>query len=1437
MITRSMNPKPITSAADGEHVAAVFPRSAEDLAVAWHRRLNLFTGRALTAPALGLEQVGRAGRFALRGQVLSPGVVSGLEAVLDPTVVTVRVGDTDRQITQYYLNISQGLGIAASGEDVVVSTPVRVNIGDIEVVAPASLAMDGAPPVVPADGTPADGTLAEPPEARRVFEPLRNLLRRNAQLPPAAVLVLQPVVFESVASGDTSDDCGFGSTNPCEVDASAFAFEDWQLVDGARLLLYAWPEDWLALPAVDDRWRNRLAWSVFGAERGRSADLPMPWEAYGVPLALIGFNTTVAPDREIQWDAGEISWTPLFADRNAVARLGGRPKRRSATPGAEDNAFLWQARVQQLAEQVAGLPSGTTPAQIAAQLRYLPPVGLLPKGATDARAGHDHFFPSNYVVSAAPIPLEQIDILLDESAALAVYDLFTADEVRVYVPVPQMFYEPDLLQTLTVDPEFQQSIDAFTLRRGRWLERRNELRARASALAVGINGKALEFPSPDPDALEDEEPASDPIDPNDPLLQKPEEAYGTTAVGTTLVADAVTKLKADLRSRTPLREKSSVTLDTLSSSFPFPASSQGRISYDPVAKQLTFVGRMTQQQLTDLISVSDAPAAFRTAAAQLFTISQDDDFSRIDELGVSGFIDYVQQKANAADDTVDLGFLRARTDIYRVRQFMLGTDSATRLSTSPALAEIAQGSSAVATKDELSNFLSRVKVTANANTSATGGAAPASAPSTAPASGAAAAGTASAGTLGLTALASNRFTAGESVSLIGTKPIADVGNLGTIGTIGTIGGGVGTIGGSVGTIGGGKLQTPIEVSTTGLSDALRSQQLNATGSLSALNVPLPTTIDISQQTPIVGKSLEFRNVSVAERLKEPVAPEAKSFTVASKYSVMSDVSSLGINVDDLSLPGFLNANGAEVRHTVADIRSQGLLAQVLNDQHDPDPADGDEAAFFSASIRALENSIATLRLVEGRIQAYRTAAAMATTALSELQRQFGLANTRLAAIGEELAEARSDVAVARALLAEEQARVDGVNARRTQVLADHSPFLVYQRPRISDLIRDVPSRAIVPAATALAPSDFLNENAPVPAELSAMVALLRDAPVRWFSHIPTLLDRLDRIDTLAHTLTVAKQRATVDAAPSVAALAPVSDGTKFGAALAGLYQAQRSVVSTYRAQTAAVDLAAVATQSWANVRTQAVDILSIADLAIAVNGRADVAQRVAQEIDQITRAAAVLLEHFGDVLPAIRLEWATRLSEFDAPANLRNLGSLPRWGEIELLDRRTMQGIVDWMFSRIDVTQTDAVAMMNAIVRVCILLASHAPVDRIIAGSVHKDTPLRPGIRIDLVVNLAQVRVGMFVNLYSGANVVARGVVEDLASGLASARVTDSVASVTNLAAGARAQLVEPERATVQGLGVKLAETAATEVNGEGVRAPSGSLPTSLFGAVARAFA
>ncbi len=1428
MITsKAMNPRPIASPVDGEHVAAVYPRSAEDLAVTWHRRLNLFTGRALTAPALALEQAGRAGRFAVRGQVLSPGIVQGLEAALESATTTESVGETTNVVTRQYVNISRGLGLAASGEDVTVPMPLHVNIGDIEVVAPASLAMGGAPASPPNDTSfKALPSLPEPPEARRVWQPLRSLLQQNAQLPPVMMLVLQPVTFESIATGDTGDDCGSGSTSPCEVDPSALAFEDWQLVDGCRLLLYAWPDDWLPLPSRDDRWRNRLAWSVFGAEQGRAADAPMPWEAYGVPLALIAFDTTVATGRTVQWDVGEISWTPLFADRNAVARLGGRPKRRGAVDGFDQNPFLWQARVQQLTEQIASMPQGATPDQIAAQLRYLPPVGLLPKSCIDARAGHDNFFPASYVVSAAPIPVEQADILLQESAGLTPYDLFAPDEIRVYVPVPQVYYEPKLLRTELVDPEFQRSIDAFVLRRGRWLLRRNEVRAKASSLAAGINGKPLEFPARDPDALEDEEPAADAIDPGDPQLRNPEDPYGTTAVGTTLVPDAVTKLKAQLRAGTPLREKTSVPLAALAPTFQFPASVQARIAYDQNTHVLTFTGRMTAAQRDDLLAAAGGSNTFKAAVTQLFTTSQDDDFSRIDELGVSGFIDYVKQKADAADDAVDFGFLRTRTDIYRVRQFMLGTDAATRLSTSPALAEIAKGTSAVATQDELSKFVERVKLGG-------GGTPPAGGSGTTPPP------TGGGGTVriaGAITTASGAFAAARGGDTVGTHTASPTTSRFTAGStmlkLESLSTPLARTSATTTAISAART-TQIETVTSGITAAARAAELRASSGVSVSNLP-PTTSDVTEQSPIVGKSLEFRSVTVAERLKQPVAPETKSFAVASKFSVMSDLSNLGINVDDLSVPGFLDGTGKETRHTFTEIRAQGLLGQILNDQHDPDPRDGDEASFFAGSVRALENTVAALRLVEGRIQAYRTAAEMANAALVELQRQSSLANARLAAIAQELAEARSDVSVARALLAEEQSRVDGVNQRRSMVLAEHCPFLVYQRTRVSDLVLDVPSRSIDPADTGITPADFLSETVTVPPELDAMVALLRDVPLSWFVHVPRLLDRIDRLDTLHYTLGIAKQRAAISQSAAVAAIPPKGDGTKFGVALAGLYHAQRSIVGTYRAQTAQIDLAAAAAQSWANVRAQAPDVLSISDLVSAVNGRSDVSRNVAQEIDQITRASAVLLERFGDVLPAIRLEWATRLSEYDAPANLRNLASLPRWGEIPILERRAMQEIVDWLFGRVDVSRSDAVAMMNAIVRVCILLASHAPVDRIIAGAVHKDTPLHPGVRIDLEVNLTQVRVGMFVNLYQGPSVVARGVVEDLASGMAAARVTDALESVTSLAAGSRVQLVEPERATVQGLGVPTTAPAA-DAAGNGVRAPAGSL--SSLGRVARVFA
>src|SRR5687768_8141433 len=100
-----MKPRRIAAPLEGEHLVAVYPRSAEEMAVAWHRRLNLFTGRSLTAPALEIEQVGRAGRFTLRGQALSSGVIRGLEARLEVDVQAEDVAGATREVTRHFVSI------------------------------------------------------------------------------------------------------------------------------------------------------------------------------------------------------------------------------------------------------------------------------------------------------------------------------------------------------------------------------------------------------------------------------------------------------------------------------------------------------------------------------------------------------------------------------------------------------------------------------------------------------------------------------------------------------------------------------------------------------------------------------------------------------------------------------------------------------------------------------------------------------------------------------------------------------------------------------------------------------------------------------------------------------------------------------------------------------------------------------------------------------------------------------------------------------------------------------------------------------------------------------------------------------------------------------------------------------------------------------------
>jgi hypothetical protein len=234
------------------------------------------------------------------------------------------------------------------------------------------------------------------------------------------------------------------------------------------------------------------------------------------------------------------------------------------------------------------------------------------------------------------------------------------------------------------------------------------------------------------------------------------------------------------------------------------------------------------------------------------------------------------------------------------------------------------------------------------------------------------------------------------------------------------------------------------------------------------------------------------------------------------------------------------------------------------------------------------------------------------------------------------------------------------------------------------------------------------------------------------------------------------------------------------------------VVSKRRIESSQLDLSGIAQQSWKGALDVAHRMLSIGDLLDIPHGRPQVAQLSAQELEQISMVAACLWASFADVLPALRLDWVERLSEFDDAADLRRLSSLPRWGEVDPLARRDLQGMVDWLFQRIDQSEPEAVATMSDLVRVALLLASHAPVDKIVAAAVAEATTVKQGGSVRLKVDPRRVRIGMHVLLFNGNQTVARGVIEDVSAGGAITRVVDAYQESIKLAQDARVQITEP---------------------------------------------
>ena len=1131
----------------------------------------------------------------LRGQSVTAGIVSGLDLLLEPNAATAGPGKAAAQLLP-------GFGLTRSGEDVAIGGPRRFVFADLPIYArvdrldAAGLPPAAADPLHYGYEEPAAGGAFAPLPAlrpRRLGPPLRDAIAANVDLPRIAVLVAEPVVAEIVGRADPA--------SPCPRDPRDDPYDDWQRIDGCRLTLFFWPDELIkdsvpdySMPPAGSAFRNQLADRIFEIERRFRAEEAHPWEWLGLPLGLIAFTA---------------DWSLDFVDRAAVVRLGGRPKPRGALTPQGGSPTLCQARVSQFVEHLSALPD-LKPATIAAALRRLPPVGLLPRETIDLRTRRQTFFPPGFVLAAVPTPLEHLDLVVGESASLDPISLDAPDEVEILVPVPERVYEPGLLETAVVDPEFDRAIKRFTADRTEWLIRRELVRRRRDVLSDAIDGQRAHWRAddatlaelvPDPKhrapatctrirRVAAGEPAmhsfvsaasSLEVAAGDRIVQwvRIVDADGLHGIGLALSeppasgaaenwvyqgfwgegaslgddpgnlrrhgdlpplgvwsrleasADATWRVEGDTHSPLADHQFSAVGF----------RQSGGVVEWGPLSKidaggnETFFVaddapaGASLRQASGDGWPWAPAgvgepptepdfgtasPAGARHAAAlealrarwpQPFLA---EDFAGMIEAGVTGFAAAIEAKLNTTNDAIDLGFVRARADIYRVRQYMLGADTASRLVTSPSLADVAvREESARARSEKIADFVNAAKAAAVPTPPAAPPPPPTPTPSV---DGLRLDRVASAVSLASARMATTTLTsravAGETVlarELV--QPLRDRSAL--------------LLGG---------VAQPALVSLATSNIAVVSPSLNALAAAARFNRDI-TVGDIQAQQPLTG--FIDRTVSVAERLQEPPAVEAHRYALAGKLAVRDSLARLirrdggagrqGVALADLPALGYVARAG--VNGTGRTLNTLGDLIAHAGDYDDSDALASTsglhESDYFAAAVTALDNTIALMRLVEGRIALYNQLLADARSVHAELIARIGEADARLRVIGTEFEEARHDVGVAQALLAEEESRVAALNARRTAILDAHAAAVLFRRPRVADKFAIAPTS---PAAAALVEAPAvacLRSHPDAPDELRAFAAAFREAPVRWFPGLHPRLDLIDRLDAARAAVT------------------------------------------------------------------------------------------------------------------------------------------------------------------------------------------------------------------------------------------------------------------------------------------------------------------------------
>lgn len=1482
---------PINRPLADEHVIGVDPPLQPELPDVWRRRINPFAGRALSDKALTAEQDQRSGMQRLRGLATSPGTVEGLDVLLDPGATGTAAADLSFQLTP-------GLAVARSGEDVDIGSTRRIRFADLPLILRTDQAdaLDSGAPV-PTDPpattetptAPVAGSLAarlRPELPRRLGKTMGDTLAvaGSSALPRIGVIVAQPLT--AVVLGNAVD--------ACPPDPRDDAYVDLQRIDGCRIGFYLWPGEMTAiaggpdyaLPAPGPALRNQLAYRVFDNEALLLPGEMHPWEEWGVPLALAAFDD---------------DWKLLFLDRNAVVRRGGQPPARTPMVAMSGDARLWQARIDQFVEQLAALPDFAE-ATLSAAFARMPPGGVLPPSTLDPVLRRQSFFPGSFSVSAVPVPLSNLDLAVHQAAGLVPLNRSVPDRVELLVPVPDAAYDPGLLLIETEDPAFATAITTFLADRTDALVRREAGRRRYGRLLETISGQIMGWPAGDLPLAEDSPPPGTAVPVETTRTRRFDEAsaartHSLSGALSTLTIAATDTVWAWVRIH------SANKMTGLSLRLGTGTGSDGSATYAagvywgapdamPIAAEAGGLEARRAGDLppTDIWVRLEVPAsgvwdanggsldgfalnaveftqrggqvewgAFGTidGNGQVYTYLADDapsgsrlqvsgtdatgwpwatvpgrdaldipdfgtveadgvrdvtalddfraqwsqdflaaDIAAIDEGGLAAFLATVQARLKATNDAIDLGFVRARSDIYRVRQIMLGADAASRLVTSPALADLAlRDEGARATSKDIDTFLSDAVTRSASDTILTPPPSPTPSPSPTPAP-------TPTPSSGGPFLMASIFQPREMTLNIAASSSVATRSSSTVSRSSAIAGSSLLASTALAT-------TPLlvlDTGTSGVSLATTSQLTSINAARLGIDTTRYDVTDVQAQLPIAG--LVERTVSVAERLTPPPAMQALSYALASKGAAVSTLAGLlgsdaarptGIALADLIVPGFHHKTAAASDPAYAPRLDQLVADQALpsGDQQYvdadtlPSSEDKHESDYFTAAVQAIDNTIALMRLVEGRVALFDRLAQSITDLEATIQAAANDAAAWLRTIDLAVEQARHDLATAQALRLDETARVDAINTRRAAVLATQVKAIAYRRVREAAVYVPAPL-TVAPSALVEDPVVACNRDHPdVPEEVQAYTDLFRDVPVSWFPKLAAAVATIPRLDAARATLVAVRTRAQIAAAIPAPAPAPAPTGAKFLRSVQLAAAAQRVVLEQRRVVASAINLAAIGSLSLVDTQTQIQQLASVSDLLDPAHRQPALAQQAGDLLRNIAQVAACLHAGFGEVAPAIRLAWADTLSEFDQPAPLASLANLPQWGDVPIEQRRTLQGLDDWLLAQIDTGNVQASGAMSELVRIALLMAAHAPVDRIIPARLVAPAPARVGAPIRLAVDISKLRIGMATLIRDKTDtLVSQAVVSDLSDGFATATIVKAPAALTTITSDLRFQFV-----------------------------------------------